>query len=40
MAIEREKQIKNYKRYKKLNLIEQDNPEWKDLSDGWLVYFN
>ena len=39
MAIEREKQIKNYKRYKKLNLIEQNNPEWEDLADGWLFYF-
>ena len=39
MAIEREKQIKNYIRYKKLNLIKHHNPEWKDLADGWLFYF-
>ena len=38
-AIEREKQIKKYKRLKKIILIEKDNPEWKDLSDGWLFYF-
>ncbi len=30
-AIEREKQIKAGSRQKKLALIEQDNPEWKDL---------
>ncbi len=39
MAIEREKQIKKYKRYKKIDLIEKENSEWKDLSDGWLFYF-
>ncbi|WP_367892756.1 GIY-YIG nuclease family protein [Flavivirga aquimarina] len=38
-AIKREKQIKKYKRINKINLIEKDNPEWKDLSDGWLFYF-
>ncbi|MBC3757292.1 GIY-YIG nuclease family protein [Hyunsoonleella sp. SJ7] len=38
-AIEREKQIKKYKRYKKINLIEKENASWKDLSDGWLFYF-
>ncbi len=30
-AIEREKQIKLYKRSKKLELINNKNPEWKDL---------
>ncbi len=40
MAIEREKQIKKYKRYKKIDLIEKENSEWKDLSDGWLFYFD
>ena len=30
-AIFREKQIKKYKRYKKENLINALNPEWKDL---------
>lgn len=28
----REKQIKKYRRAKKVTLIEQDNPKWKDLS--------
>jgi putative endonuclease len=32
-AIEREKQIKSGSRKKKLGLIEEMNPEWKDLSD-------
>ncbi|WP_317124694.1 GIY-YIG nuclease family protein [Seonamhaeicola aphaedonensis] len=39
-AIEREKQIKNYKRYKKIYLIEKENPNWIDMSDGWLFYFD
>ena len=34
-AIEREKQIKRWRRKKKLQLIERDNPDWRDLSDGW-----
>jgi putative endonuclease len=34
-AIEREKQIKGWLRSKKIKLIEEMNPEWKDLSDGW-----
>jgi putative endonuclease len=33
-AIEREKQIKRWRRDKKLQLIAQSNPEWHDLSDG------
>ncbi len=33
-AIRREKQIKGWLRQKKLNLIDQMNPEWKDLSEG------
>jgi putative endonuclease len=32
-AILREKQIKEWKRRWKLELIEKDNPEWKDLYD-------
>jgi len=32
-AISREKQIKNLVRRKKINLIEKDNPEWRDLYD-------
>jgi putative endonuclease len=34
-AIEREKQIKGWKRWKKLDLIETANPGWGDLSAGW-----
>lgn len=34
-AIKREKQLKRYKRPWKANLINQMNPEWKDLSDEW-----
>ena len=34
-AIHREKQIKKYKRTWKENLINEFNPEWKDLSEGW-----
>jgi putative endonuclease len=30
-AIHREKRLKKYKREWKINLIEQDNPEWDDL---------
>ena len=30
-AIEREKQIKNWHRQWKINLVEKNNPEWKDL---------
>ena len=31
LAIEREKQVKNWKRQWKLSLIEKENPEWNDL---------
>jgi putative endonuclease len=34
-AIAREKQIKSWRREKKLNLVERINPQWKDLSEGW-----
>ncbi len=34
-AIEREKQLKNWSRTKKVTLIERENPEWRDLSAGW-----
>ena len=39
-AIIREKQIKKYKRQKKIALIETENSAWIDLSDGWLFYFD
>ena len=32
-AIEREKQIKGWLRQKKVDLIEADNPQWRDLAD-------
>jgi putative endonuclease len=34
-AIEREKQIKRWRREKKVFLIEQQNPDWRDLSEEW-----
>jgi putative endonuclease len=34
-AIAREKQLKRWPREKKVWLIERDNAEWKDLSEGW-----
>jgi putative endonuclease len=34
-AIRREKQIKRWRRDWKLQLIEAQNPEWRDLSDPW-----
>ena len=34
-AIEREKQIKKWRREKKNRLVEQMNPTWADLSLGW-----
>ena len=34
-AIQREKQIKGWRRKKKIALIEAANPEWKDLGEGW-----
>ena len=34
-AIEREKQLKGWKRERKIALIEASNPEWKDLADSW-----
>ena len=33
-AIAREKQLKNWRREWKLNLIERDNPDWDDLALG------
>ncbi|MTI40996.1 GIY-YIG nuclease family protein [Fulvivirga lutimaris] len=34
-AIAREKQLKNWQRAWKDELIEEDNPNWIDLSQGW-----
>jgi len=34
-AISREKQIKKWRREKKIAIIDSMNPDWKDLSDGW-----
>ena len=34
-AIEREKQLKNWKREWKNQLVERENPAWEDLSIGW-----
>jgi len=34
-AIAREKQLKGWKREKKIALIERSNPQWKDLSNDW-----
>jgi putative endonuclease len=34
-AIEKEKQIKGWKREKKIALIETTNPTWQDLSETW-----
>jgi putative endonuclease len=36
-ALYREKQIKGWLRKKKVALIEQENPEWNDLSDDWFA---
>jgi len=40
LAIEREKQLKSGNRKRKEDLINTINSTWKDLSDGWLFYFN
>jgi len=34
-AIDREKQLKGWRREKKIGLIEKANPTWQDLSAGW-----
>ena len=34
-AIKREKQIKKWRREKKVSLIDLQNPGWEDLSEGW-----
>jgi putative endonuclease len=39
-AITREKQLKSGNRKRKEDLINSTNPEWNDLSEGWLFYFD
>lgn len=34
-AIRREKQLKKWRREKKVALVDSQNPDWKDLSEGW-----
>ena len=34
-TIQREKSLKRYERKWKLDLIEAENPEWRDLSEDW-----
>jgi putative endonuclease len=36
-AIAREKLVKKWKRPWKFALIEEDNPEWRDLWEGWFL---
>ncbi len=36
-AISREKQLKNWQRNWKNQLIEKKNPEWNDLSEKWFI---
>ncbi|HTQ32292.1 MAG TPA: GIY-YIG nuclease family protein [Opitutaceae bacterium] len=35
-AIDREKELKGWLRRKKIDLIQKENPLWRDLSEGWL----
>ncbi|TBX71366.1 GIY-YIG nuclease family protein [Flavobacterium silvisoli] len=35
-AIDREKQLKKWNRQWKINLIEAENKDWKDLSENWI----
>ena len=34
-AIRREKQLKKWRREKKVALVDSQNPDWDDLSEGW-----
>jgi len=35
VALEEEKRIKAGSRAKKIEMIEEMNPDWKDLAEGW-----
>jgi putative endonuclease len=37
-AIQREKELKGWRREKKISLIEQTNPTWQDLNRDWYDY--
>jgi putative endonuclease len=37
-AIQRETSIKRWNRVWKLALVERENPEWRDLSEGWFDF--
>ncbi|MGH1387450.1 GIY-YIG nuclease family protein [Kordia sp.] len=39
-AIVREKQLKSGNRKRKEELINKENPDWNDLSEGWLFCFD
>ncbi len=39
-AITREKQLKAGNRKRKEDLVNKTNPDWNDLSEGWLFYFD
>ncbi len=39
-AVKREKNMKKWKRQWKIDLIEEDNPNWKDLSKDWKYSFD
>lgn len=34
-ALAREKQLKSWRRQKKIDLVEKNNPKWVDLSEDW-----
>ena len=36
-AIEREKQIKGWRRARKISMVEEKNPEWDDLAETWFA---
>lgn len=39
-AVKRERQFKKWKRAWKIELIDDMNPSWSDLSDNWNLNFN